>query len=269
MIRQNGRKVVPNALQVVDGQYRMNLNALEADFRQGSIQLMLLCNPHNPGGRVWSYAELRELAALCAQYHVTVVSDEIHCDLVFVPHRHTPFATAAQGLNCAYLTLVAATKTFNIPGVQSSFIIVEDAAMRNQLFQRMRALSLHMHNFFAHAATIAAYNEGDDWLDQLLPYVKANIDYAIDCLQEHAPMLQPMVPEGTYLLWIDARALGLSSAEMKRFMYSDALVAFNEGSTFGPEGEGYVRINCACPRSILQQALERFAQAIQRKMDTQ
>ncbi len=141
--------------------------------------------------------------------------------------------------------------------------------MRNQLSQRMRALSLHMHNFFAHSATIAAYNKGDDWLDQLLPYVKANIDYAIDFLHQHAPMLQPMVPEGTYLLWIDSRALGLSSAEMKRFMYSDALVAFNEGSTFGPEGEGYVRINCACPRSILQQALERFAQAIQRKMDTQ
>jgi cystathionine beta-lyase len=265
VIRMNGRHVVANSLLNIDGQYRMNLEALETQFRQGNIQLMLLCNPHNPGGRVWTYDELRQLAALCAEYNVTVVSDEIHCDLVFAPHRHTPFAAAVQGIDCAYLTLVSATKTFNIPGVQSSFIIVDDASMRGKLSHRMRALSLHMHNFFAHSATIAAYNEGDDWLDQLLPYLKANIDYAIGYLREVAPLLQPMVPEGTYLLWVDARALGLNAAQMKHFMYADALVAFNEGSSFGSEGEGYVRINCACPRSILQQALERFAQAIQRK----
>jgi cystathionine beta-lyase len=265
VIRTNGRQVVANPLQVINGQYRMHLEGLEAQFRQGNIQLMLLCNPHNPGGRVWTHDELRQLAALCAKYNISVVSDEIHCDLVFAPHRHTPFAAATRGIDCAYLTLVSATKTFNIPGVQSSFIIVEDASMRGKLSQRMRALSLHMHNFFAHAAAIAAYNEGDDWLDQLLPYLKANIDYAIGYLREVAPMLQPMVPEGTYLLWVDARALGLNATQMKRFMYADALVAFNEGSTFGPEGEGYVRINCACPRSILQQALERFTQAIQQK----
>ncbi len=262
VIGMNGRNVCKNPLVAIEGQYRMDLAQLELQFREHDAKMILLCNPHNPGGRVWSFQELRQLAQLCSRYDVVVVSDEIHCDLVFDPHQYTPFAKAAEGVPCTFMTLLAATKTFNIPGIQSSFIVAEDARIRNKLNHRMRSLSIHMHNFFAHTATIAAYEEGAEWLDQVVPYIKANIDYAISYLYNHAPILVPMTPEGTYLLWIDARKLQLSASGMKQWMYEQAKVAFNEGSMFGAEGEGFIRINCACPRSILQTALERLVRAI-------
>lgn len=265
VIRTNGREVWKNALRIADdGRYEMDFDGLERHMRSGA-KLMLLCNPHNPGGRVWTREELERVAALAEQYGVTVVSDEIHGDLVFAPKAYVPYATVSEDAARTSITLLAPTKTFNIPGVQSSLIVANDAAKRLKLTNRIRSLSLHMQNYFAHSATIAAYNEGDEWLDQLLPYVKANIDYAIGVLRERAPLLKPMTPDGTYLLWIDAGALGLNAKGMQRFMNAEAKVAFNEGSVFGDEGAGYVRINCACPRSILEEALRRFCGAIERR----
>jgi len=265
VIRANGRRVVKNPLKIGDrGAFEMDFDALEERMREGA-KMLLLCNPHNPGGRVWTKEELARLAALASQYGVIVVSDEIHGDLVFAPNAYTPFATVSEEAARTSITLLAPTKTFNLPGVQSSLIVADEPALRAKLASRIHALALHMQNYFSHAATIAAYNEGDEWLDQLLPYLKANIDYAAETLREKAPMLKPMMPEGTYLLWIDGRELGLNAKEMKQFMYQEAKVAFNEGSTFGDEGEGFVRINCACPRSVLEEALRRFVAAIERK----
>jgi cystathionine beta-lyase len=266
VIRSNGRQVLKNALRVADnGLYEMDFDGLEQHMKEGA-KLLLLCNPHNPGGRVWTRAELERLAGLSEQYGVTVVSDEIHGDLVYAPNRYVPYATVNEAAAMSSITLLAPTKTFNIPGIQSSLIALNDPAKRVKLTNRIRALSLHMQNYFAHFATIAAYNDGDEWLDQLLPYLKANIDYAMAYLQEKAPMLRPMVPEGTYLLWVDARELGLNAKGMQQLMNAEAKVAFNEGSVFGDEGAGHVRINCACPRSILEEALQRFTGAIERKM---
>lgn len=264
VIQQNGRNVVKNPLRINDqGVFEMDFADLEQKMRAGA-KLMLLCNPHNPGGRVWSRGELEQLAALSAKYGVTVVSDEIHGDLVYAPLRYVPYATVSEEAAATSISLLAPTKTFNIPGVQSSFIVTNHQPSRIKLANRMRTLSLGQHAF-AHTATIAAYNEGDEWLDQLLMYLKDNIDYAAAFLREKAPKLKPMVPEGTYLLWVDARELGLTAKEIQQLMHADAKVAFNEGSTFGEEGLGYVRINCACPRSILEEALQRFTAAIDRK----
>ncbi|MCI3923071.1 pyridoxal phosphate-dependent aminotransferase [Paenibacillus sp. TRM 82003] len=264
VIRTNGREVWKNALLLADdGRYEMDFDGLETHMKNGA-KLLLLCNPHNPGGRVWSRGELERLDALAAAYGVTVVSDEIHGDLVFAPNAYVPYATVSEHAARTSITLLAPTKTFNIPGVQSSLIVANDSAVRLKLTNRIRSLSLHMQNYFAHSATIAAYNEGDEWLDQLLPYLKANIDYAIEYMREHAPSLKPMTPEGTYLLWIDACALGMHGKGMQRFINAEAKVAFNEGSVFGEEGAGFVRINCACPRSLLEEALRRFCGAIER-----
>lgn len=265
VIRSNGREVLNNSLRIGEnGQYEMDYDGLER-FMQDGARLMLLCNPHNPGGRVWSRDELAQVAKLAAKYGVTVVSDEIHCDLILAPNRHVPYASVSEEAAASSITLLAATKTFNLPGVQSSFIVVNDPAKRRKLSERIRVLSIHMQNFFALYATIAAFNEGEEWLDQLLVYIKGNIDFAIRYLKEHAPSLRPMPPEGTYLLWVDCRELGLDPKGMKRLMFEEAKVAFNEGSMFGDEGAGYVRINCACPRSTLEEALRRFVGAVARK----
>jgi cystathionine beta-lyase len=267
VIRSNGRQVLKNALRISEttGLYEMDFEGLEEHMRSGA-KLLLLCNPHNPGGRVWTREELTKLASLAAQYDVAVVSDEIHGDLVFAPNAYTPYATVSEEAAATSLSLLAPTKTFNLPGIGSSFIVTNDPAKRAKLNNQIKKLSIHMQNHFSHFATIAAYNEGDEWLDQLLPYIKGNVDYAIATLQERAPMLKVMPPEGTYLLWVDARELGLDAKGMSRFMNAEAKVAFNEGSSYGDEGVGYVRINCACPRSILEEALRRFIGAVERKV---
>jgi len=265
VVRDNGRNVVKNSLRINEqGFYEMDFEDLERHMKSGA-KLMFLCNPHNPGGRVWTRAELETLAELSAKYNVTVVSDEIHGDLVFVEEGYVPYATVSPEAAATCISLLAPTKTFNMPGVQSSLIVTNHKEYRNRLAARLRTLSLGQ-NAFSHCGTIAAYNEGDEWLDQLLVYLKANIRFAIDYLRENAPMLKPMMPQGTYLLWVDARELGIGSAkEMQRFMNAEAKVAFNEGSMFGDEGLGYVRINCACPRSVLEEALRRFVGAVNRR----
>lgn len=264
VIQDNGRNVVKNPLRISEqGMYEMDFEDLENNMKNGA-KMLLLCNPHNPGGRVWTRAELEQLAELAAKYEVMVVSDEIHGDLVYAPNRYTPYATVSEEAAAASISLLAPTKTFNMPGVLSSLIVVNNKQYRAKLSKRMRTLSLGQ-NFFSLSATIAAYKEGDEWLDQLLVYLKDNIDFAIAYLREKAPMLKPMTPEGTYLLWVDASALGMNAKEMQQFMNGEAKVAFNEGSMFGNEGEGYVRINCAAPRSILEEGLRRFTQAIQRR----
>ncbi len=265
VIALHGRTLQKNPLRLVeDGdtiRYVMDLVHLET-LLQGGARLVLLCNPHNPGGRVWTSAELTAFATLCAAYDALVISDEIHGDLVFSPQAYTPFAHVAPSVGCRYVSLVAATKTFNIPGVQSSFMVVPDASLRHALTQRMRAFSLHMQNFFAQAATIAAYEAGGSWLDAVLVYIATNIQEAIGYLRQHAPRVRPMAPEGTYLLWIDMRAYDFTTAQITQWMYRQAKVAFNEGSTFGEDGKGFVRINCACPRAVLMEALHRFVRAL-------
>jgi len=261
VIESNGRVVAKNPLILNDdGQYEMDFSHLEALFQDGA-KLMLLCNPHNPGGKVWSREELERLAGLCVKYDVVVVSDEIHCDLVFPGKEHIPFASISEEIADRTITALAATKTFNLPGLHTSFIVVSNRAMRLKLDKRLKSLSLHMAQHFAQDAVIAAYNEGGQWLDEMLGYVKGNLEYALEYLHQHLPEVKPLKPDGTYLLWLDCRALELDQAGIKDLMFKQAKVAFNEGSMFGTEGAGWLRINLACPRTIVEQALKQFVEA--------
>ncbi|WP_150266912.1 MalY/PatB family protein [Paenibacillus tepidiphilus] len=260
VIRTNGRKTALSPLLLTEGRYEMDYARLE-ELMQGGARLLLLCNPHNPGGRVWEPDELRKLGDLCLRYGVKVISDEIHCDLILQGHKHTPFASLSGELAEITLTALASTKTFNLPGLQTSFIVAKNREIKRSFDRKMKQLSLQSASFFAHEAVEAAYNEGGEWLDELLTYVAGNVQFAAHFLQEKLPQVKVMQPEGTYLLWVDCRPLGLDVEELKRLMYREAKVAFTEGSIFGEEGRGFLRINLACPRSILAEALERFGRA--------
>lgn len=264
VIRMNGRQIADNPLVLQNSRYTMDYGQLEEQMQAGA-KLMLLCSPHNPGGRVWSREELIQLGELCQKYDVTVVSDEIHCDIVHKGHKHIPFASISEEFAQMSLTCIAPTKTFNIPGIPISFIVTPNPKLKRSFDHKLKTLSIHMVNFFAPTIVEACYNESEEWLDQMVEYVAANADYAIDFIQERLPQISAMRPEGSYLLWVDCRNLNLDTAGIKDLMHKQAKVAFNEGSTFGPQtGQGFVRINLACPRSTLQEALERFANAINR-----
>lgn len=260
VINMNGRKVAKNPLILQNGRYEMDYDQLEG-LMKGGAKLLLLCSPHNPGGRVWEREELLKLGELCLAYGVTVISDEIHCDMALPGHTHYPFAALSEELANITVTTLAATKTFNLPGLQTSFIVASNPDLKQKFDMRLKTLSLHMAHYFAPEAVQAAYNEGEEWLDELMVYISGNAEYAISYLSEHLPQIQVMQPQATYLLWLDCRGLNLDIAGLKNLMFKEAKVAFSEGSVFGSEGEGYLRINLACPRSTLQEALERFARA--------
>lgn len=264
VIRMNGRQIAKNPLIQKQGRFEMDFEHLEGLMRDGA-KLMLLCNPHNPGGRVWERRELLRLGELSLQYNVLIISDEIHCDLTFPGHSYTPFASLSDELAQNTLTLLAPSKTFNLPGLQSSIAVTANKGLKQQFSYRLKALSLHLTNYFIPDAVQAAYNEGDVWLDELLVYLQVNLTYALGFISREIPEIKAMTPEGTYLLWLDCSALKLNTSELKTLMFQKAGVAFSEGSVFGSEGVGYLRINFACPRSILEEALTRFSRAVRER----
>ncbi|WP_168119899.1 MalY/PatB family protein [Paenibacillus sp. HB172176] len=261
VITSNGRKVAKNPLIIRNGRFEMDLEQLEALFQEGA-KLLLLCSPHNPGGRVWEREELLALGELCVRYGVTIVSDEIHCDLTYSGHTHIPLASLSPEIADITITTLAATKTFNLPGLHTSFMVITNKAIKSRMDKRMHTLSLHMAQHFAQDAVEAAYNDGEEWLDAMMAYVEGNLNYAMDFLQRELPQIKPLKPDGTYLLWLDCRELGLDKEGLKELMFKRAKVAFSEGSVFGTEGEGWLRVNLACPRSILERALRQFSDAV-------
>ncbi|MGG3456077.1 MalY/PatB family protein [Paenibacillus rhizolycopersici] len=260
VIRNNGREIAENPLILENGHYRMDYVQLESLMQSGA-KLMLLCSPHNPGGRVWTLEELERLGELCLKYGVKVVSDEIHGDLVFADHRHVPFASLSEAHAGITITCAAPSKTFNIPGLSTAYTLISNVAIRKSFAERIKTLAIGSLNYFGPSATIAAYTQSEDWLDAVLDYIRANRDFAIAYLATHLPAAAPILSEGTYLLWVDCRALGWDKAQIKQMMYKEAKIAFTEGSVYGQNGEGFLRINLACPRSLLQEALERFCTA--------
>jgi cystathionine beta-lyase len=260
-VTKNRRRLLENPLRRVDGRYEMDLDALERLLDPG-VKLLILCSPHNPVGRVWTEQELSALGQLCLQRNVTVLSDEIHCDLVLDGHRHLPFAALGQELAQNSVTFVSPSKTFNIAGTYTSAIVVPDAVKRAKIHDLLDALDIDAGNIFGLVASEAAYRSGEDWLNELLPYLTANAAVLADYVQANLPGVRMTAPEGTYLAWLDFRELFASQEELTAFLVHAAGVGLNAGRSFGREGEGFARLNFACPRSLLLQGLERIAAAL-------
>lgn len=257
-IRNLGCQVVENELRNRDGHYEMDYQALEQQLAHPDVHVLLLCNPHNPVGRAWRTEELTRLGELCLRYDVVVVSDEIHSDLVFPGEFHQPFATIDPHFLRASVTCSSPSKAFNIAGLQIANIIVSDPALRTRINKALNVHEVCDVNPLGIEALIAAYSQGEAWLDALRTYLHGNYQHTQAFLEQAIPRLQLTHQEATYLAWIDCRALSASSAEISQRLATQGQLLINEGTLYGSTGEGYIRLNLACPRSVLEDGLQRL-----------
>lgn len=257
---RNNREVVYNPLEIRDGQVHINFDRFRQDIK--GCKLFILCNPHNPGGRVWNLEELKAIADICHENGTMVISDEIHADLTLPGYRHHSFSTVSETARINSITFMAPSKAFNMPGISSSYSLIFNEVIRERFNEFMEASELAMGNMFAYLACAAAYSNGTEWLDQMLAYVKGNIDFTERFLQERIPAISMLKPQASYLIFLDCRKLGLSQEALVNLFVDKAHLALNDGTMFGPEGKGFMRLNVGCPRSILKQALEQLARAI-------
>ncbi|SHI13615.1 MalY/PatB family protein [Desulfosporosinus lacus] len=259
-VKNNGRELVNSQLRFIQGRYTMDFEDLEKKFSSG-VKMMILCNPHNPVGRVWEREELDRLGQLCLAHDVLVISDEIHGDLIYQGHRHIPFAALSPELALKSIVCTAPSKTFNLAGLQTSNLIIPNPEYR-QAFQETRDLTgIHNPNVFGITALEAAYRHGGDWLNQLMVYLQGNVEFIMSSL-DTVPQIQTVRPEGTYLMWLDFRELGMEPKELQKFLVHKAGVGLNPGFQFGPGGDGFARLNIGCSRSILEEGFERIRVAI-------
>lgn len=263
-IRNNGCEALANPLRYTGESYEMDFDDLERKAADPRARLLLLCNPANPAGRVWSRDELLRLARICKANGVTVVSDEIHCELVFKPYRYTPYGSLPEEFAGCAVSCVSPSKAFNIAGLQIADIVAPDAAMRRRIDRAININEVCDVNPFGVAATIAAYKHGEAWLEALLDYLHANYEAMAEYCARHLPSFPLCRLEGTYLVWMDVRALGIPSAQLEELLIDDCGLWLNAGTMYGADGEGFMRWNIACPRHRLMEAIRRFADFVKR-----
>lgn len=258
----NHREVVWNPLKrKEDGYYEMDFDNL-AQVYDEKCKILILCNPHNPGGICWDKETLIKLAEFCYEHHILVVSDEIHADLAIFGHKHIPFATVSDKAAQISITFQAPTKTFNIAGIISSYAIVPNEKIRKVFYHWLTANELDEAHIFAHIATIAAFRKGEEWRKQMLAYVEDNIKFVEDYCKEKMPQIRPLRPQASFLVWLNCRDLHLSHDQLLDLFIDKAHLALNDGEMFGPGGEGFMRLNVGCPRPLIVQALSQLAEAI-------
>lgn len=258
------REIVYNPLKETDGVYEMDFDNLE-NVIDCDCKMLILSNPHNPGGVVWSKETLIRLAEICSRYGILVVSDEIHAEMTYPTHRHYPFATVSEKAKNCSVTFMAPSKTFNIAGIVSSYTIVPNEQIRKEFFEFLEAGELNSGTIFAYTATTAAYTYGAEWLQQMRSYVIENVDYVEDYLKKNIPQIRMLRPQASFLIWLDCRGLGLSQHDLVSLFEDKAKLALNDGSMFGPGGEGHMRLNIGCPRSVLAEAMEALKKAVYQK----
>lgn len=254
------RHIAPLTRQA-DGQYSIDFDMFAAAIT-ARTRMFILCNPHNPVGRVWQRDELLQMADLCLRHNLLICADEIHCDLVFPGHPHIPIASLAPEIADRTITLMAPSKTYNLAGLKCAFAVIPNASLREQFLAARVDLVPGIANLLGYSAALAAYRDGQPWLDQVLHYLAANRAYLRDYVAASLPGITMAPPEGTYLAWLDCRQAGMPGNDPYTFFLEHAKVALNNGTDFGPEGAGFVRLNFACPRAVLQQALDRLRQAL-------
>ena len=259
----NHREVVFNPLKInSEGQYEMDFENLEK-VADPKCRVLILCNPHNPGGRVWDRETLQRLAKFCSDRNILVISDEIHCDLAMFGHKHIPFASVSPEAARCSITFQAPSKTFNIAGVVSSYCIVPNKDIRDKFFDWLEANELCEPDIFAPIATVAAYSEeGNAWRERMLRYVEGTIELVEEYCREHMPKIKPIRPEASFLVWLDCTELGLKQGELVDLFVNKAHLALNDGAMFGPGGQGHMRLNVGEPRSVVLKALDQLREAV-------
>ena len=262
-LQQNGRRIIENPLVLKNGRYVMDIPGLEACVDAGT-KALILCSPHNPVGRVWERSELESVVGICHRHRLVLISDEIHSDLILGNSRHICAASLSDKAAEITVTLTAANKTFNIAGLAMANVITSNPDLRERFAAAIARSGISVSPVFGNIAVEAAYEKGEAWLEQLLSYLAANHVFARKFLTERLPELVPCLLEGTYLLWIDCSALGLDDQKLKDFFLKKAGVWLDEGTKFGTGGSGFMRMNFACPRTILSEALERIETAVKR-----
>ncbi|MED4204689.1 PatB family C-S lyase [Neobacillus mesonae] len=260
MIKQNNRTVVNSPLILEGNQYRIDFAAFEEELKKG-CKLFLLCSPHNPGGRVWTKDELLQMGELCLKYNCLILSDEIHSDLVYKEYKHTPIASITEALSENVITCIAPSKTFNLAGLQASVAIIKNNTLRKQFDDTLKRQGFFTLNTFGIIAMEAAYLEGEAWLEELMAYLQDNKQYVLNFLQENLPEITCIDSEGTYLLWLDCRKLGLSDQELRASLLQKGRLALEPGTKYGLGGEGFVRMNIACPKEHVIEGLNRLKMA--------
>ncbi|QZY54453.1 MalY/PatB family protein [Crassaminicella profunda] len=254
---KNNRKLIVNPLKYEDEKYTMDFDDLEKKI-DSSVKLMILCSPHNPVGRVWKKEELKKLEKLCVKHDIIVISDEIHSDLLYKGYEHTPLANVSEEMAKRSIICNSVTKTFNVPGVIVSNLIIPNKEIRKAIEDEIDRLGMHNPNIFSVPVVETAYTDCEEWVDEVLRYIHGNYEYFKEYVTTHMPKLKIIQPEGTYLLWIDYRALGLKEEEVYDWFIRKAKVGVYMGSVFGKEGEGFIRVNLATSRKNIELALERI-----------
>lgn len=256
---KNKREVVYSPLVLRDGQYYIDFDRFRKDIQ--GCKLLILSNPHNPGGRVWTREELEQIAEICYESKTLVISDEIHADLTLPPHQHITFALVSEKARQNSLVFMSPSKAFNMPGLASSYCIIENKEICHCFQEYMEASELSEGHLFAYLSVAAAYSNGTEWLDQVLAYIQSNIDFTDTFLSEYIPDIKMIRPQASYLVFLDCRTLGLNQKELVDLFVDGAHLALNDGTMFGKEGEGFMRLNVACPRSVLEKALKQLKEA--------
>jgi len=260
-VESHGRKLVHNRLKENEGNWEMDFDSL-IECVQQKPKMIMISNPHNPVGRAWSAEELSKLVAVCLENNIIILSDEIHCDLILPEFRHTPIASISPEAASITVTCIAPSKTFNLAGLSTSSVIISNPELRKKFTSVTESLHITGGNIFGNEASVAAYSEGKEWLDNLLEYLESNTLYISDYCNNYIPSIIPARLEATYLQWLDCRKLGMKGKELHEFFVFRAGVGMNEGSTFGPGGEGFMRMNIACPRRTIKKALEQIEAAV-------
>ena len=263
-VTDHGRKPVINPLKEEDHYYRMDIADLKSKITDRT-RLLILCNPHNPVGRVFTREELTELAHVCMENNIMIVSDEIHADIVYEPHRHTPIASISSDISNNTITCMAPSKTFNIAGFATSEIIIENPEIRKKFRYITETLHICNGNILGDTALIASYKHGKPWLRRTLKFLRGNIDYVINYANEHIPSLHIGVPESTFLLWLDCREWGMDPEALRDFFIHDAKLGLNDGVDFGECGRGFMRMNIGTCRRTLKKAMKQLKEAAERK----
>ena len=261
-IVNNGRNIVESPLQYDGNTYHMDFEDLEQKLSDPQTTLMILCNPHNPVGRIWNREELGRVGDLCRKHHVIVISDEIHCDLTSPGQEYIPFASVSESCRKRSITCIAPTKAFNLAGLQTAAVVVPDSSLRHKVWRGLNTDEVAEPNFFAVEAAVAAFTKGEAWLNALREYIQENKNFVEDYLKKEVPQIRPVSSQATYLMWLDCRKMQGCATEFTRYLREHTGLYLSEGRQYGENANSFIRMNIACPRSRLEDGLKRFAKAV-------